>query len=77
MDNIITIQVEKKINITELENDLEDLKKRLKFSTETKDNPDQETLDFWNNNAPLRGDDTRYVEQEIKELEQKLKEYKK
>ena len=67
--------IESEIRLDELEKQIQDLKAQLDNIPEPKTEPDQETLDFWNEMMlpPLRKEE---LEEELREKEELLKKLK-
>jgi len=67
--------IESEIRLDELEKQIQDLKAQLDNIPEPKTEPDQETLDFWNEMMPLANIED--IKIELKEKEKLLAQLKK
>ena len=67
--------IESEIRLDELEKQIQDLKAQLDNILEPKTEPDQETLDFWNEMMPLANIED--IKIELKEKEKLLAQLKK
>ena len=68
-------KIESEIRLDELEKQIQDLKAQLDNIPEPKTEPDQETLDFWNEMMPLANIED--IKIELKEKEKLLAQLKK